>query len=283
MPRLVAPALACAIGLFTHVIAAPAQGAPSAGKSVVGGGLAAPGSLPSTVSIKIGNALCSGSVVSPTTVVTAAHCLRKTPASQMFVRANTTSSFAGGEVLGVTAAVPHPGFKFGFAGITNDIAVLKLATPTTAVPIALPTAAEDAALSPAGATMAVAGFGRSNANLSKPARVGTLRTTSVFTRTACRGASYRSFSTATMVCASGPAFVVAQAGKKRRAVERATCFGDSGGPLLANTPTGPRLLGVTSYGGIYPSRFAFVACGLKGFPDVYTRVASYLDFIQPYL
>ena len=79
-------------------------------------------------------------MVSPTTVVTAAHCLRKTPASQMFVRANTTSSFAGGEVMGVTAAVPHPGFKLGFTGIVNDIAILKLATPTTAIPIALPTA-----------------------------------------------------------------------------------------------------------------------------------------------
>ena len=131
--------------------------------------------------------------------------------------------------------------------------------------------------------MTVAGFGRSNPNLSKPARVGTLLTAPVYTRTACRGASYRSFSTATMVCASGPTFVVAQSGKKKRAVQRATCFGDSGGPLLADTPTGPRLLGITSYGGIYPNRFAFVACGLKGFPDVYTRVSAYLGFIQPYL
>ena len=131
--------------------------------------------------------------------------------------------------------------------------------------------------------MAIAGFGRSNPNLTKPARVGTLSTAPVYTRTACRGPSYRSFSAATMVCASGPAFVVAQSGKKKRAVQRATCFGDSGGPLLADTPTGPRLLGITSYGGIYPNRFAFVACGLKGFPDVYTRVSAHLGFIQPFL
>ena len=54
-------------------------------------------------------------------------------------------------------------------------------------------------------------------------------------------------------------------------------------PASRTRPTGPRLLGVTSYGGIYPNSFAFVACGLKGFPDVYTRVAAYLAFIQPYL
>ena len=241
------------------------------------------GTLPSTVSIRIGGGLCSGSVVSPTTVVTAAHCLRRTPPSQMFVRAQTNSSFTGGEVLGVVSATPHPGFKLGFNGIVNDVAVLKLATATTATPVALPTPAEDAILSPPGATMSIAGFGRSNPNLSKPARVGTLLTAPVYTRIACKGPSYRSFSTETMVCASGQTFVIALAGKKKRGVQRATCFGDSGGPLLADTPTGPRLIGITSYGGIYPNRFAFIACGLKGFPDVYTRVSAYLGFIQPYL
>ena len=281
MPRLAASALAGAI-IFVCAVG-PAQGTPSAGKSVVGGGLVAPGSLPSTVSIRFGDGLCTGSVVAPTTVVTAAHCLRRTPASQIFVRANTVSSFAGGEVLGVTAAVPHPGFKLGFNGIINDIAILKLATPTTATPIALPTAAEGAALSPPGATMAVAGFGRSNPGLDRPSRLGQLRSAAVYTRTACRAPSYRSFTTETMVCASGAAFVVARSGRKRRQVQRATCFGDSGGPLLADTPTGPRLLGVTSYGGIYPFRFSFVACGLRGFPDVYTRVSAHLPFIQPYL
>lgn len=281
MPRVAAFALACAVVLLC--CSAPAQGAPKAGKSVIGGSGAAPGAFPSTVSIKLGGGLCTGSVVSPTTVVTAAHCLRKTPVSQIFVRANATSSFAGGEVIGVTAAVPHPEFRLGFNGITNDVAILKLATPTTATPIALPTVEEDAAVTPPGATLAIAGFGRSNPNLNKPARVGTLLTAPAFARTACKGSSYRSFTTATMVCASGPAFLTATSGRKKRAVQRATCFGDSGGPLIANTATGPRLIGVTSYGGIYPSNFSFVACGLKGFPDVYTRVSAFLPFIQPYL
>lgn len=280
MLRVATVAFACVMAL---VCSAPAQSAPSAGKSVVGGGRVAPGSLPSTVSVKIGSGLCTGSIVSPTAVVTAAHCLRKTPPSQMFVRVNATSAFAGGEVHGVTAAIPHPDFKLGLSGIVNDIAILKLAAPTTATPIALPTPDEDAALTPPGANMQIAGFGRSNPNLNKHARVGTLLTAPVFTRKACRGTSYRSFTPSTMVCASGPAFVVAKSGRKKRAVQRATCFGDSGGPLLADTAAGPRLIGVTSYGGIYPNNFAFVACGLKGFPDVYTRVSAFAPFIQPYL
>lgn len=276
-----AAAIACALALAT---APPAAGAPVAGKSVVGGALVTPGSLPSTATVQLANGLCSGSVVSPTTVVTAAHCVVETPISKMKVRASSVSSFAGGELIGVVAAVAHPGFKIDFrSGIVNDIAVVKLASPTTAPPIALPTPLEDAALSPLGAPMTVAGFGRSNPNALARPRLGRLRSAPVLTRSGCSGPGYKGFSTSAMVCASGRSFVQAVSGRARRDVQRATCFGDSGGPLLADTPTGPRLLGVTSYGGIYPRRFEFVACGLKGFPDVYTRVSAYLHFIAPYL
>lgn len=279
-----AAAIACALALTAVAHASAARTGPVAGKSVVGGSLVAPGSLPSTATVQLANGLCSGSVVSPTTVVTAGHCVVDTPVSRMKVRANSVSSFAGGELIGVAAAVAHPGFKIDFrTGIVNDIAVLKLASPTTAPPIALPTPLEDAALSAIGAPMTIAGFGRSNPNALARPRLGRLRSATVLTRGGCSGPGYKGFSMSVMVCASGRPFVQAVSGRSKRDVQRATCFGDSGGPLLADTPTGPRLLGVTSYGGIYPRRFGFVACGLKGFPDVYTRVSAYLPFIAPYL
>lgn len=277
-------AIACALALTAAAHAGAARTGPVAGKSVVGGSLVAPGSLPSTVTVQLAKGLCSGSVVSPTTVVTAGHCVLETPVSKMKVRANSVSSFGGGELIPVAAAVAHPGFKIDFrTGIINDIAVLRLASPTTAPPIALPTPLEDAALSAFGAPMTVAGFGRSNPNALARPRLGRLRSAPVLTRGGCSGPAYKGFSTSVMVCASGRPFAQAVSGRSKRDVQRATCFGDSGGPLLADTPTGPRLLGVTSYGGIYPRRFEFVACGLKGFPDVYTRVSAYLPFIAPYL
>ncbi len=48
-------------------------------------------------------------------------------------------------------------------------------------------------------------------------------------------------------------------------------------------PPARACLGVTSYGGLYPPNFGFVACGLKGFPDVYMRVSAFQGFITPYL
>ena len=277
-------ALALTLSALCAASAAPvAQGAPQADTSVVGGGNAAAASFPSTVSIKLGKGLCTGSVISPTTVLTAGHCLEKVSAPQITVRANSPSAFSGGEVIGVTSAVRHPGFSLGRKGTVNDVAILKLAFATTAPPIAMATAAEDAALTAPGATMTIAGFGRLSPNLLKDSGAGRLRSAVTYTRPNCTGPSYRRFSTVTMICAAGQPFAVASSGRKKRQIQRNTCFGDSGGPLLADTPAGPRLLGVTSYGGLYPPNFGFVACGLKGFPDVYMRVSAFQSFITPYL
>jgi secreted trypsin-like serine protease len=49
-----------------------------------------------------------------------------------------------------------------------------------------------------------------------------------------------------------------------------SCIGDSGGPVVANTPAGPRLVGVVS-AGPFP-------CGLDA-PSIYARVSSRLGFI----
>lgn len=46
------------------------------------------------------------------------------------------------------------------------------------------------------------------------------------------------------------------------------CSGDSGGPLSQNGT----LIGIVSWG--------LQICGLPGVPAVYTKVSSYLDFIQ---
>jgi len=54
-----------------------------------------------------------------------------------------------------------------------------------------------------------------------------------------------------------------------------TCNGDSGGPIQLSTKANPclfHIIGVTSFGSPF--------CGLKNSPGVYTRVSSYLDWIE---
>ena len=50
-----------------------------------------------------------------------------------------------------------------------------------------------------------------------------------------------------------------------------SCYGDSGGPLIADALRGALLVGIVSYGGI--------RCGVKH-PGVYTQVADNLGFIE---
>jgi secreted trypsin-like serine protease len=69
-----------------------------------------------------------------------------------------------------------------------------------------------------------------------------------------------------MICAQG-----APIKKGRLAPRTSPCGGDSGGPLIADTPNGPRLVGAVSFG---PS-----LCGLPFAPVVYARVADDLDFL----
>jgi hypothetical protein len=54
------------------------------------------------------------------------------------------------------------------------------------------------------------------------------------------------------------------------------CAGDSGGPVVVSTPTGPVQIGVTSWG---PETMNG-ACGEKFLPDVYMRVAAFTAFIN---
>jgi hypothetical protein len=161
--------------------------------------------------------------------------------------------------------------------MVGDLAVLKLAGAAAVPPVLLPAQAAVGSPPPPGSLLHLAGFGQRNPSAVGPTRRGVLRATPLRSRS-CD--DLPDFDPASMLCAAGSRIPVQIDGRGRKPVARSGCFGDSGGPLIERTQAGPRVAGVLSYGQVIPRRSNEVACGLKGLPDVYTRVDSGLAFIQ---
>jgi trypsin len=268
----VAAAVLCATALIAVAAEAASAKEPRARSSVIGGTPASLQEWGFAAAVLTPNSLCTGSVLSPTKVLTAAHCVGNL--ASVIVRTNSTSAFGGGEVSQVGSAAIAPGFANGFQ---NDIAVLTLRTPTRAPAISLPSAAEDATFTQLGAPLQIAGFGNRNPLLGRE-KIGLLTAANVAVR--------RCPLPAWAICDSGGRAGAALRKLRgrviRRKVKKSVCSGDSGGPLVARTPAGPRLIGVAeaSSGPRKPNPFFFVICGLKGFPSLHSRVSAYLPFIQ---
>jgi secreted trypsin-like serine protease len=268
----VGAAVLCATALIAVAAGAASAKEPRARSSVIGGTPASLQDWGFTAAVVSPRSLCTGIVLSPSKVLTTAHCVGN-PAS-LIVRTNSTSAFAGGEVSAVSAAAIAPGFAGSFQ---NDVAMLTLGTPTSAPAIPLASAAEDAAFTQLGAPLQIAGFGNRNPLLGRE-KIGLLTAANVAVR--------RCPLPAWAICDSGGRAGAAIRKLKgrviRRKVKKSVCSGDSGGPLVARTPGGPRLIGVAeaSSGPRKPNPFFFVICGLKGFPSLHSRVSAYLPFIQ---
>jgi trypsin len=256
----------CALAIAA-VAAGPATGSaaePQAGKSVIGGQAASISDWPWQAAItRRGRLHCGGSVIAPTKILTAAHCVFGfRPAGMTVVAGRARLWGEGGEEISVDSAVIHPDYP---RTRRHDVAVLTLAVPTTSPSIALPTVAQDLAETAPGSLLRVAGFGARDPLGGKLS--GTLLQTTERVRAGqrCRKTFRSDFSGRTMICALGkrvPAF---------KRVHTTACSGDSGGPLVSDASGSAIALGIVSYGGPY--------CGYRA-PTVYSRVSDALDFIN---
>jgi trypsin len=241
---------------------------PRAKASIVGGGLANPTDWPFVVTLYRKNRLhCGGSLIAPTKVLTAAHCVEGFNLSTFTVivgRPDLKNTSAGASIA-IAAGATHP--DFATTGM-HDMAVLTLAQPTSATPVTVANQTENDIFTAVGSQLSVAGWGAQNPlgfRLSSVLKATTEQVRN--TRKCIKAYTKDIFNPVTMICALGqriPKF-------KRPPINSSACSGDSGGPLVASTSAGVRQVGIVSFGGAF--------CGLPPAPTVYTRVTSGLDFI----
>jgi secreted trypsin-like serine protease len=248
---------ALALAALALLAASPAGGSEREPR-IVGGHVAPAGAYPWVVSLvaagaepEVGHG-CGGSVIAPTMVLTAGHCVAGfTPEDfDVLVGRQRLSDDDTGQRVGVTAYAHHPG--------PVDAALIRLAEPVAPAPVGLATP-EDAGLYAPGMQATAVGWGTKSENGG--ALADDLREVDVpiVSDSDCRRA-YRGFG-----AVDAPRSICAGAGGLD------TCTGDSGGPLFVRDGSGsPLQVGVTSFGR---------GCGRPRFPGVYVEVPAVLDFV----
>jgi trypsin len=271
MPLLRTFLATLAIGLCA---AAPAQ-------AIVGGNDATPGEYPYVAHILIDRAFqCTGTLVTPTHVVTAAHCSSVVPGGianvplgqpgqliELSIGAYNTPSaslLGGYESDGERHVAKTVTVNSGWAGlgsVSHDAAVIELDTASAKTPVKIASAAERS-LWAAGTLATIAGFGVTQADGDQPAVLQEAQVP--ITADDVTAAAYPY-----LVDGVDPLFggfenrTQVGAGFPQGGVD--TCQGDSGGPLLVPAGTEMRLVGDTSYG---------AGCAEPGYPGVYGRLAD---------
>ena len=205
---------------------------------------------------------CTGTVVAPRVILTAAHCIEDldrgggfTPAGQYAVATGTTtpSQALRENVFHVTETHVFPGFDPG--SLLGDAGILILDRPTAAPPIAI-AGSGDAALYAGGASVQLAGWGLTQANARNAPESLRATTMVVQAPSLCKKKTRDDrpqYSPAEQLCTLDV--------PTRKS---GGCFGDSGGPAIGQRPDGtPVELGVISTGGAF--------CSTK-LPNVLTRV-----------
>jgi secreted trypsin-like serine protease len=219
-----------------------------------------------------GGQICGSSLVAPQYILTAAHCVDGAKASELTFQIGGVDYVGSpvdlyqqndmGERIGATSITIHENYMSPETS-SNDIAIVKLARPSTYPPIPIADPATQKALWAPGKEATVIGYG--GPSYQAPSVMGDLQEARIpmVADSECNRAYngptgllgfVGTFESTTMVCAGN-----------LQGTED-SCQGDSGGPLVVENPAGGLVqVGVVSWG---------FACGLPNYYGVYARIGD---------
>ncbi|KAK4873168.1 hypothetical protein RN001_015197 [Aquatica leii] len=219
---------------------------------IVGGLIAYQGQFPYQISLRyFAQHICGDSIIDQNTNLTAAHCVDGVANTNLGIVVGTNKLDEGGILNTVAQYVIHE--KWNPADATNDISVIKMTAPFEFTRDVMPLTIDNRFIS-AGARCVLSGWGYTSYPGSSPNDLMYFRaqiTCLEKCKTEFPGSVYPVIDS--NICAFSKYGVGA-------------CLGDSGEPLVSNN----KQIEITSW---------VAPCGI-GYPDAYTRVSNYYDWIE---